>query len=142
MHSAALTARGEVFTTGVNDEGALGRCTGVHAKAPVLGNFACYMLIRFEAAGEVSGMHKYSSEGVADCPESVSECDGLSWVSLWGRAAGELWEKSSVGTSEAEDSFSWARVAVPGSHGPVVQISAGAQQGSAAHQLTYVSWAY
>jgi len=28
MHSAALTAGGEVFTTGVNDEGALGRRTG------------------------------------------------------------------------------------------------------------------
>ena len=28
MHSVALTARGEVYTTGVNDEGALGRCTG------------------------------------------------------------------------------------------------------------------
>ena len=32
MHSVALTARGEVLTTGVNDEGALGRCTGVTAE--------------------------------------------------------------------------------------------------------------
>lgn len=35
MHSVALTARGEVFTTGVNDEGALGRCTGGVAKERV-----------------------------------------------------------------------------------------------------------
>ncbi len=28
MHSVALTADGDVFTTGVNDEGALGRETG------------------------------------------------------------------------------------------------------------------
>ena len=28
MHSVALSAEGEVYTTGVNDEGALGRETG------------------------------------------------------------------------------------------------------------------
>ncbi|KAK9838520.1 hypothetical protein WJX81_004867 [Elliptochloris bilobata] len=65
MHSAALAASGGVYTTGVNDEGALGRCT-----------------------------------------------------------AGELWEKSGL-TSDVEDSFSWARVPIPTSHGPIVQISAG-----------------
>ena len=30
MHSVALTPEGEVWTTGVNDEGALGRETGTH----------------------------------------------------------------------------------------------------------------
>ena len=30
MHSIALTPEGEVWTTGVNDEGALGRETGAH----------------------------------------------------------------------------------------------------------------
>ena len=52
----------------------------------------------------------------------------FSHVFLWGWAVGELWEKSGLGTSEAVDSFCWARVAVPNSHGPIVQISAGAQQ--------------
>ena len=42
-----------------------------------------------------------------------------------GCAAGELWQKSDLGTIGAEDSFSWARVAVPDSHGPIVQVSAG-----------------
>ncbi len=30
MHSVALSAEGDVYTTGVNDEGALGRETGEH----------------------------------------------------------------------------------------------------------------
>ena len=30
MHSVALTPDGEVYTTGVNDEGALGRESGMH----------------------------------------------------------------------------------------------------------------
>ena len=41
MHSVALTADGEVFTCGVNDEGALGRETGFHlARQP-----ACLQLL-------------------------------------------------------------------------------------------------
>ena len=50
MHSAALTARGEVFTTGVNDEGALGRCTGV----PFLGHLP-FKTIAQERRGSAHG---------------------------------------------------------------------------------------
>ena len=41
MHSVALTVDGEVWTTGVNDEGALGRETGLDLKCILFCQAAC-----------------------------------------------------------------------------------------------------
>ncbi|KAL3156070.1 hypothetical protein ABBQ32_013058 [Trebouxia sp. C0010 RCD-2024] len=65
MHSLALTADHEVHSTGVNDEGALGRHT-----------------------------------------------------------ASEAW-KGYTGSADAGDAYTWGKVEVPSTHGPVVQVAAG-----------------
>ena len=101
MHSVALTAEGEVYTCGVNDEGALGRET---SKALSTG------------------------PAPAACRSCLERCTsmqhgGLSMLCVY--TEGAPWENSSVATGNTTESYRWAKVELPTEKGKVVQVSAG-----------------
>ena len=115
MHSVALTVDGEVWTTGVNDEGALGRETGLRLCA----SFCC------QAASDAGAcclrtatMMQHDNCWQMRGALSVNVCPLC--------AAGELWEKSGFAKGRPGDSYTWGRADVSCGHGKIVQVSAGA----------------
>lgn len=97
MHCVALAANHEVWTTGVNDEGALGRPTGNEPKP------------QWPFAGKLCSHHLL---GFVCCYHCVLVC----------RAASKIWENADVPLTDA---YTWGKVDVPSLHGRVVQVAAG-----------------
>lgn len=146
MHTAVLTAEHEVFTWGVNDEGALGRETGgwgmgmraaggwlwSHLKAALLQSTQCNpsccacpaplvpTCAPCQLVSAVSRQHALSTT----CPPTNQINQPP--PGLPGPAAGELWEKSGEGSGNPADPYVPGRVALPTEAGKVVQIAAGA----------------
>ena len=60
MHSVALTVEGAVYTTGVNDEAALGRKTGVALAFTSADNncVACNLPVQVHLAFEMLGLYR------------------------------------------------------------------------------------
>ena len=118
MHTVALTEGNLIFSWGVNDEGALGRETGMQFRY-----FAnALVLMPMLAAGAPSELAQAASSSVpSHHPNCLTQCV----PSLLLCAGGELWEKSGHATGKPGDAYVPGRVQMPQEAGRIVQLSTG-----------------
>ena len=114
----ALTEGNLIFSWGVNDEGALGRETGMHL-----------LLLLLIATADADASLRAPIHALAQA--ASAQCDSL--CSLFARpralrpscAGGELWEKSGHATGKPGDAYVPGKVQMPQEAGKVVQLSTG-----------------
>lgn len=113
MHTVALTADHQIFSWGVNDEGALGRETGAPLLPPPPPSLSAQL-----------GATAHTCMGARTGSEPRMQPAHLpAWPAP---AAGELWEKSGQASGKAGDAYVPGKVPLPKEAGKVVQVTAGA----------------